>query len=715
MKIFSLPNLSSHSAVELATLPPCISPRPALKDKTAYRVWCTAGTTAHCFYSAVEGVNPGLRVTGEANPPKLLHGFVADFDATITDAMLLAIPSLGGHLPVVSTRTFSGGARLIWDFEEPVLVDCKPLAERFMKILARELKLKKLLPGLDDESLDLNQYWEAGTDWQPVVQGTAIPADILGLWLFEAAGQKGLKLQGAEIPIEEVAAEVARQYPGRWVGNFTVGARGPLFWVPDGVQRVGAQVGDMGMLCYSSRSEAAFMPWEAILGREFVRKWEAAQISSFASSLWFDGKTYWWCVDGEWVGRSKDDSMMHLRNLGVSCKVGSKDTISRAEKVLCVVQESRRVDMAAPLLFEAQEVVELNGERVLNIGRKVAMAEAEGNGVNDPENFPWLWDFLNNIFDPIDAGGATQLDFFLAWFQRLWMSARDNNLAQGQMLAVAGSAGQGKTFLSMRVIGAALGGSVDASALLQDRTNFNKQAAETCIWRIDDGAGAGSAVEAARFGDALKGHVANPIATYHPKYRDSVDLPHKGRIVLTCNTDPDSLAIIPPLDNTFSDKILMLRFHATWQPHFRANHEHEAMVANELPFFLAWLKQWVPPAAVLDSGRNRFGVKAYHHPDMVRAAQESSASDALIEVLELWREGERGAMPESETILRLSTSELLVKLQVNIPGRLVANYNVVKLGRELRKLGSRYKPLVKIGATMGIQKYYFDVRMELLS
>ena len=709
MQLHTLQTLVSQTAGK-ATAPLQPNPRPALNSKEDFRKWCVNPTTQHIFYSAWEGVNPGLRIS-KSNPAKLLHGFVADFDAAITDQMILDVATSGGILPMWSTRTYSGGARLVWQFEEPLLMDNHILAERVMKTLVKELKVKKLLPGFDEASTESSQYFEAGTDWQPVAGAMPIPVDLVGLWTLDSANSKITQQSGLEIPIEEIAAEVERQFPGRWTGDFVVGSRGPLFWVPDGIQRVGCQVGDNGMVCYSSRAESGFLPWEKIFGKAFVQKWEAKHIGGFMDSMWYDGKMYWWKVDDVWVARNKDDSIMHLQNHGVSSKTSGKEVISRAGKILCAVQDARKVDYAAPLLFEKGEIVDINGEKVLNISRREAMVEADVPDPGNTAHFPWIWDFITNIFVQPD-GTNHQMDYFLAWFQRLWTSARAKQLFQGQMLVLAGSAGQGKTFMSRCIIGAALGGSVDASDILQGKTNFNKQAAETCIWRVDDAAGSANRTEALKFGDTLKKHVANPIAVYHPKFRDAVEFPWRGRIVLTCNTDPNSLAILPSLDNTFEDKIMMLKF-GSYMPHFKTSHEHEAMVANELPFFLAWLKQWQAPASVLGQN-NRFGVISYHHKELVDASQEGDSATSLVEILETWRQGEV-EVAKCDPEIKISSSQLLGRIREMVSGgpELMRNYSTIRLGRELRAIKPRYSPLTKISKVNGITTYVFSMKTKL--
>lgn len=683
-----------------------------MPDKESFRKWCVDPGTQHRFYSAFEGVDPQIRVS-KANPAVKLHGFVADYDDPNIDAALLAsVPGAGvpGLLPTWSCRTFSPGkARLVWEFEEAIWVPEPRMLKKFFLVMGRETKLQTLLPALDPASFDPKQYFEAGDDWKPVVGGAPIPADVLGLWMFEAASSVKISFDGPEIPIELIAEEVEARWPGRWPGNFALGSRGPLFWVEPFIGRTGCQVGDKGMVCYSDRAGSGFVPWAELLGRDFVRKYEADKIGAFLENLWYDGKIYWWRTNEGWRGRGKEDSIMHLKHNGISAKTGLKDTISEAERVLVAVQASRTIDIAAPVLFDNREVVEINGERYLNIGRREAMAESEEPGAGDPKNFPWLHEYFENIWDDADPLHK-QRDYFLAWFKRLWWSARSHRVAQGQILVLAGGVGLGKTFLNKWLIGHAMGGSVDASDYLQGKGNgFNKQAAEVGVWRVDDSTMLSTRTDVTRFGDTLKRQAANPTVLYHPKFRDAIEMPWSGRIVLTCNTDPDSLAIIPAQDNSVADKTMMLKFTDTWIPKFGSNHENEQRVVLELPYFLAWLRDWVPPGYVV-SGNNRYGVVPYKHPELFSIAGEASSAYSTKELLHMWGELWLSVNP-NETTRSLSVSEIMGEIRANVPGGadMLRGKNPIHLGRDLRKLLGVWPPLVSVVNHSGISRYKFDL------
>jgi hypothetical protein len=679
MKFFAIPNLSSH---DVEVVDPATSElwAPLHESKEARRAWQSAITTKHLFYSACEGLTPSLRVT-ERNKPYKLHGLVCDYDSKISDAELgsLAKNAAQGLLPTWISHTFSGGARLVFEFENPVYVDNPDLADRFLKELKRELKLKYLLPGLDEKSLNLTQYFELGRDWRRVTDAEPISSKLLELLFYRAAEKKVIRGEGPNIPIEAVAAEVEKRWPGRINGEFTVGLRTPLFWIDDGIDRIGAQVGDFGMICYSDRAHKSFIHWGEILGHEFVRNYQAERIGAAADGLWFDGRHYWRKGEnGHWRYRNKEDAIMWLKGQGISARINSKETISEAERVLLAVQEARSVDMAIPFVLDSRELVVECGYRYLNVATKKAMPPSK-TGV--PADFPWLHNFFETILDD------EQRDYFYAWFKRFWLSGYNRQLDAGHALFIAGNADQGKTFLNQFILGRAIGGFADASRYLLGESHFNKECGENALWCVDDAHGTQTAAKRREFAEAIKKHIANPHAPKEAKFKDSVTLPWRGRIVVTTNTDPDSLSIIPPLDATIKDKVILFKFLETAPAISLPRHVLEPKVLAELPAFLAWLRDWSVPEYVIEGASPRYGINAYHHPEILDAANEVSPHHGFAEALDEWVNEFRIYNPELPDTREMSGTALLCEMQ-KVEGLrgVLRYYHDGNIGRTLRAL-----------------------------
>src|SRR5260370_17252 len=508
MKFFALKNLSSKEIKEID--PPKMSPAADFPtDKAEHDEWKSLPTTEHCFYNCTEGLYPTLRVDTD-NPSKFLHGFVCEFDADITEDMVAKIPKNGasGMLPTwVSRSRFRNGCRLVLEFEGTIFVDNRDMTERFLKAFAKEAKLRNLLPGLDEACFRLTQYEELGIDWRKVDGAEPIKSDLLSLIFFRAAGQKKL-VEGTQILLEKVGEEVERRWPGKWPGKFEEGVRGPLFWVDPYVDRVGCQVGEFGMICYSDRAGKSFCSWKDILGVEFVRNFEAAQIGRAIEGVWFDNQYYWSRLEnGRWAPNKKED-------IAADLKIKNHLKPPQVEEALSIIRNSQRVTGDFPCKHnKAAGIADDSGGLFLNISTRKVIQPAKEDG-----QFPWLAEFVEKIWD--SAHHDIQRDTFLAWFQRLYKTAYDGNMKAGQAVLIAGDPGLGKTLFSRKVIGAALGGFTDASNYLLSKTAFNKEAAETAVWSVDDDRGGSSWELHDNFSNAIKKYVANPQIPYHPKYKD---------------------------------------------------------------------------------------------------------------------------------------------------------------------------------------------------
>jgi hypothetical protein len=616
IKFFALENLSSHEVAQVC--PRTMSPAADFPmDKAEYNLWKLRASTKHCFYSTCEGLTPSLRVTAD-NPPKLLHGFVCEFDADITEDMVAKIPVNGvGLLPTwVSRSRFRNGRRLVFEFKTPIFVDNAELAERFLRLFAKECKLRNLLPGLDDTCFKLTQYQELGIDWKQIPGSAPISSDLLMLLFFKAASAKPIQSNGPDIPIEKVAEEVERRWPGRWLGEFTVGARGPLFWIDDGIDRVGCQVGDFGIIAYSDRAGKSFLHWGEILGRDFVRNYEAGQIGAATEGVYFDSKSYWSkLANGRWATNKKEDLAEDLY-----VKYGLKPP--QVKEALSMIRNNRRVTAVFPFIHNKSEVITDDAGVFLNITERKVRQPADHDGP-----YPWLKEYVNNIWD---SDYPQQREIFRAWFKRLYQSAYEGNLKAGQTIIIAGPTDLGKTLFSRKVIGAALGGFTDASSYLLSRTEFNKECAETAVWCVDDNRGGATWEKHDEFSNALKRYTANPQIPYHPKYRDSTMVTWRGRIVVTCNLDQKSLSILPEIDDSNMDKIMLFQTTCEWRP--KSFKDIEAVIDRELPFFLRdWLLNWEPPAEL--NGGDRFGVPSFHHPELLDATINAAPHGQLMEML----------------------------------------------------------------------------------
>ena len=596
------------------------------ENANAYKTWRKQPNTEHLFYSGIVGQAPTIRVS-ENNPPREIRAIIADYDAPISDEGLTEGLKQASkyYTPTIVHRTpTSGGFRLIWLLERPLLLPNYDVAKRFLKAAAKYLHAKSLLAGYDDQAFENpNLYYDVGHSWLEA-GGDPIPwVDACG-WLVKVSEKA--KWSGDTVPIEILAAEVADRFPGRWQGEFVEGARGCRFWDPTGDNPTAAIVRPTGMQCFTGLEP--FVPWSAIFGRGFVEKVSSRKLGEMLEGIYYDGDNYWiQSPTGKWEPHAEREMSRHLKVFnGLSADRIEGKTFSEVDEALHLIGQNCRVGGAAPFIFQPPGPIDFMGERILNISNVKVLPAADEAG-EWGENFPWVGNFLTQLFEP-----DGQLEFMLAWLKRFYCSAREGKLLQGQAVFLAGDTGRGKTFFSNRIVGALVGGHADASQYLMGKTNFNKDLFHKPFWTVDDALPGDNNQDHKAFGTMIKRVTANNMFEFHAKFRDACQVAWSGRVMVTGNLDADSLRIIPDLDTSILDKLLLFKA-APRVSHFPEKHELEAIVRRELPHLAAYLVSYSPPERVLDPDP-RYGVARYHHPFLKQAAGESQDASTVREIIQ---------------------------------------------------------------------------------
>lgn len=630
MEVF--PHLQNHTAVATRrTIQPWdYVPHdvPSL-PKDRYREWCKASDTDHCFFTAAVGLNSAVRVSDE-NPAFQLLGLVADYDAPIESGDWEKIHRVAApdYKPAFGSLTPSGHGRLVWLFEEPLHVPHEKLLESFLKLAIRETRMEKLLPGFEKEALlDVAKTYDVGTGWRKISEQT-ISAAMLQHWVFKAAEKIGYAGPAkTEVPIERVAAEVEKKFPGRWKGEFRVGARGIRFWDPTADNHTAAIVCDSGMLTFTGQP---FVPWREIFGAKFVEEFQADRIAAATSESHYDGKHYWQKThDGEWVCKVKEDLVLDLK---VRCGLSAssfRGEPSETDRALYFIQSTNRVAKALPYVHQSHGIIRKNGKRCLNISAARVIEPASEAGTWG-ERFPFIGAWLSPEF--FAAPSQEQWEYFMAELRHLYASAHALSMEKGHAMFFAGPTDKGKTLLQTVLIGGLLGGSCDVADYMLKQSNFNGSYFNNAVWTIDDSTPGKDPKTRIQFTAMVKKFVANNLFEFTQKFRDSADIDWKGRLLVSLNEDPESLQMLPDAQLSLLDKVCLFKIGAR---EFKFPAKADRVVREEMPYFARWLLDYEPPSHC--TGGARFGVREYHHPELLDTARRIGNTTEFQEILSLFR------------------------------------------------------------------------------
>jgi len=601
--------------------------KPKFTSKADFRAWCANSKTDHVFYSLVEGSAPSKRISTD-NPPNKIYGVIADYDAPVNWAEVGAViaAKCPNHPPTWRSETQSGYIRLVWEFEKGMPI-APEMFDTFIKCLKNIIKPDRILAGFDSSSLRASQYFELGINW--VNMGGLVSSATIQTALTKAAASKPPTTSDTAIPIEVVAAEIDKQFPNRWIGDFEVGTRGPLFWIDDGIHREGCQVGDDGMICYSDRAGKGFVSWREIFGAKFVSDYEETKMGTLLDEYWFNGRAFFKLLYNSAVTIPKEQLILELRQTGFSMKPKKGQALTEVEAAILTISNHNRIDEIAPVIFSSNRVVSYNSQRILNNANLIPVEPAEDG---DPANWPFIHDWLGQLFK--NSTPVNTLNYFYAWMKRFYEAVLNQKMSQGQALILVGATSKGKSLLSNRVVAGLVGGYADASDYLSGQTKFNKDLGRVAAWVIDDTTSAASFQDQRKATELIKRAVANPRVEYQAKYADSLSVPWAGRVVISLNMDANSLSVIPALDSSNRDKLMALRVRDEARSSFPSNITVETTIRQELPYFGKWLLDWTPPQEIMVGGR--FGVVSFIDESVASAAYDNSSRSSIAELVEFF-------------------------------------------------------------------------------
>lgn len=622
-----LPCLSNFQAQAVQMLSPWevqVRPRDSFNgDKTAFKTYLTATETQDCLYSGILGLEPQRRVSRDNRPTRLL-AIVADYDSQLNeDARAKKLSKLPIPPNIIST-SFSGGTHAIWFLERPLPM--MPDAESnntLLRCIAKDLKLSRALGTLDERAFyNPSQYYTAGKSWQQV-SDVPILAGRCELWVMETIKCLKGNSSTSRIPLVRVKTEMDKRFPGRWDGEFAPGARGVRFWDPTADNPTAAIVTEGGMVCFTG--DFAFRSWSDIFGADFARDYAAETIGQAIADIYYIGREFWRKSDtGDWVCYPRRELNDILQNeYGLNSRSEDGKSGSEVSQAISAIATRKALHGRIPFIYNDEDVVEVDGKRFLNTSRRRALTPGKrtqewGDG------FPWIADFLIRLFGREDA--EEQLDFFISWLAHAYKGALNLAPTRGQAIYIAGQSGSGKSFLSKHIIAPLFGGREEATSYLMNETRFNNALFDSGIWNIDDAEVIAEPRAHARYSALVKKVVANDDFLCEAKYMNAVKVPWKGRLVVTCNTDPESLRILPAIDINNSDKLMF--FLCT--DSVLDDPQAEARTREELPAFAGFLADYVMPEYC--RGTHRFGVKSFLHPILMVEASNSGISGTFQDV-----------------------------------------------------------------------------------
>jgi hypothetical protein len=186
--------------------------------------------------------------------------------------------------------------------------------------------------------------------------------------------------------------------------------------------------------------------------------------------------------------------------------------------------------------------------------------------------------------------------------------------------------------------------------------NYDLFAAEHLM--IEDEAASTDIRARRHFGANLKNVTVSEVQRCHAKNRNPVSLTPFWRLTISVNNEPENLMVLPPIEDSIEDKLILLKAHKKPMPARTGTiPERNAFwgsLVAELPAFVDFLLKWEIP---IELRSERFGITHFHHPELLRAIDDLAPENRLLTLIdtELFKEGNarhwEGSAMELEKLL----------------------------------------------------------------
>lgn len=379
--------------------------------------------------------------------------------------------------------------------------------------------------------------------------------------------------------------------------------------------------------------------------RKRLREREQNPIAYYESS---SGTFYTPDTQGRWI-RFTESSLRRLMARTIYAGVTKEEGRDQEmDDHFIALQTQQNVAAAFPLAGFPAGYHHINGERILVTREATAIKPCAGE-------WKVLQGFLSTLL-------GDQVERFYGWTKAAFKSLHSGApFRPGQLLALAGPPGCGKSLLQGILTEIFGGRSAKPYQFMTGRTAFNSELFYAEHLAIEDEAASTQIADRRAFGASIKNMLVNETQVMYRKGRESLTLTPFWRISLSVNDEPESLMVLPPIDSDLADKITLLKcFRAEFtfdMENDTARKDFRKAITAELPHFLFWLRGWTLPIKMRDS---RYGVKAYQNPELLEALAGLAPESTLLALIDALRPWGLDNQPFVGTALKLQ-EELLQK------------------------------------------------------
>ena len=328
---------------------------------------------------------------------------------------------------------------------------------------------------------------------------------------------------------------------------------------------------------------------------------------------------------GKYIYISREALKIKITRCGFKARTQDDEDVSQRDAMIDDIMTTYNVDHVGELAGYKAGVHTVNNAKILVTKSPIII---KGN----KQPYPILSQIFEGMFNSEDA---LQLQIVYGWLKLARESVVNSNPTPGQCLVLAGPKNCGKSFFQ-DIVTELLGGRTGRPfSYMSGKTDFNSElfGAEHLV--IADENSNRDMNSRRLFGSRIKDYTVNTSMHCHGKFREALTLTPCQRLTISLNDEDDNLLILPPIDESLSDKIILLKICVPEFPLDSSGVVNRQSlwetIKDELPGLIHYVEQFKIPEELTDS---RFGLKGFQHPILMEALEELNPEGKLLELID---------------------------------------------------------------------------------
>jgi hypothetical protein len=339
--------------------------------------------------------------------------------------------------------------------------------------------------------------------------------------------------------------------------------------------------------------------------------------------------------DGDWCSHAEGGYKRILASMWFSKKVregddsgAQRDPLSQVDRAMYDAAHLRGLDYCGRLAGCPKGIHVLPG-----VGRILV---TQGPSLYQPDASGADWPNLRAFFGTLLIDDSAQMPTFIAWLAMGVRSLYAHKPRPGQAVVFAGPRNCGKS-LAQQLITEILGGRMARPyQYMSGLTPFNSDLFQAEHQIIEDDQPSTRLEERRNFGSKIKEITANERQRLHAKGRDAIMLPVFWRATISVNDEPENLMMLPPMDDSLADKLIIFRAKRAVLPcdtdTTEGRDECWKTLVAEIPALVAHLLNSFDVAPAMRDGR--YGFRAFHHPEIIASLCDLAPESRLLSIVD---------------------------------------------------------------------------------